>query len=187
MRIPKQWQPAAYSLLMLAIAACTSSEPVTDDGGGEPAAVASVDVSPPTPSIPVGSGAQFQATLRDAAGRVLSGRSVAWAVGNPAVAQITNAGYVTAMSPGTSYVIAGAEGRSDTALVTALASTPPPITVASVTMSVASLTLPVGQAQQLGVVVRDASGNVLTDRTVSWAVGNAGVASVSSSGLVSAL
>ena len=187
MRIPKQWQPAAFSLLVLTLAACTSSEPVTDDGGGEPAAVASVDVSPPTPSIPVGSGAQLQATLRDAAGRVLSGRTIAWAVGNPAVARINTSGYVTAMSPGTSYVIAGAEGRSDTALVTALASAPPPVTVASVTLSVASFTLPVGQAQQLGVVVRDASGNELTDRTVSWSAGNGSVASVSSSGLVSAL
>lgn len=186
MRIPKQWQSAAISFLVLAFLACAPGEPVSTDGDGQPGPVASVDVSPPSPSIPVGSGAQLQAVLRDAAGRILSGRTIAWSVGNPGVAQISTVGYVTAMAPGTSYVIAGAEGRADTALLTALASVPPPSGVASVTMSVTSLALSIGQTQQLSAIVRDGSGNILTDRTVSWSVGNPGVGSVSSSGLVSA-
>src|SRR4029079_19156756 len=50
-----------------------------------PAPVASVSVSLNAPSLTPGQTTQANATLRDAAGTVLSGRSVTWSTSNAAV------------------------------------------------------------------------------------------------------
>ena len=70
---------------------------------------------------------------------------------------------------------------SNVASGTTSASTAP---VASLTLSPASLTLGIGSTQQLSVALKDASGNTLTGRTVSWSSSNTAVASVSAVGLV---
>jgi hypothetical protein len=57
--------------------------------------------------------------------------------------------------------------------------------VATVTVSPASASIEVGQSTHLSAVLADASGNTLTGRSVAWASSNTGVATVSSSGLVS--
>ncbi len=62
---------------------------------------------------------------------------------------------------------------------------PPP--VASVTVSPAAASILLGQTVQLTAVVKDANGNVLTGRPVTWASSALGVASVSATGLVTAL
>src|SRR3990167_4867188 len=65
--------------------------------------------------------------------------------------------------------------------------TPPPVAVATVGVTPAGATLAVGEATQLTATTRDASGNALTGRSVAWTSGASGVASVSSSGLVTAV
>jgi hypothetical protein len=62
------------------------------------------------------------------------------------------------------------------------AATPAP--VASVTVTPGSASIASGNTVQLSAVTRDASGNVLTGRSVSWASSNTAVATISSSGLV---
>jgi uncharacterized protein YjdB len=59
--------------------------------------------------------------------------------------------------------------------------------VASVTVTSTSAGVSVGSTIQLNAVLRDADGNVLTGRTVTWASSALGVATVSASGLVTAL
>src|SRR5207249_3886647 len=58
------------------------------------------------------------------------------------------------------------------------------VSVASVAVSPASLTMSMGSTQQLSAVVKDANGNVLTGRTVTWTTSSSAVATVSASGLV---
>src|SRR5207245_10873817 len=70
---------------------------------------------------------------------------------------------------------------SNVASGTTSASTAP---VASVTLSPASASLAVGATQPETATLRDAAGNVLTGRSVSWESSNAAVASVNGSGLV---
>jgi uncharacterized protein YjdB len=62
--------------------------------------------------------------------------------------------------------------------------TPPPALPASVTVTPGSANVAVGQTVQLSATVRDAGGNVLNGQLITWSSGNANVATVSSSGLV---
>src|SRR2546427_260476 len=57
-------------------------------------------------------------------------------------------------------------------------------TVASVTVTPPAATVVVGGTVQLTATTKDANGSVLTGRVVTWASGNTGVATVSSTGLV---
>src|SRR3989441_524901 len=56
--------------------------------------------------------------------------------------------------------------------------------VASVTVSPPAATVAVGQTVQLTATPKDASGNPLTGRTITWASSNAALATVSATGLV---
>jgi alpha-tubulin suppressor-like RCC1 family protein len=61
---------------------------------------------------------------------------------------------------------------------------PPPPAVASVAVAPPASSLTVGDTMRLAATVKDASGNVLTDRVVTWASSNPAVATVSGTGLV---
>src|SRR6058998_1216517 len=71
--------------------------------------------------------------------------------------------------------------KSDTGNVTVTCAQP---AIASVVVSPASATVPVGQALQLTATPEDANGNPLSGRTVSWSSGSSAFATVSGSGLV---
>lgn len=64
---------------------------------------------------------------------------------------------------------------------------PAPATVATVDVSPASSTLAIGATAQLSATTRDAAGNTLSGRTVTWTSANSAVATVSGSGLVTAV
>src|SRR5690606_21766816 len=91
-------------------------------------------------------------------------------------------GLVTAIGPGTATITATSEGKSATAQVTVS-----PVPVASVSVSPSSFSLPVGDTRQLSVTLKDASGNTLTGRTVNWSSSATSVATVNSSGRVTAV
>ncbi len=98
------------------------------------ASVATVTVTPATVSLAVGSALQLSATLRDSAGNVLTGRSVTWSSANNAVATVSTAGLVTAISAGGPIAItATSEGRVGTATttVTPVVNVPATITINS--------------------------------------------------------
>lgn len=93
------------------------------------APVASVAVAPNAPTVLVGGTVALTATIKDAGGTPLSGRSVTWTTSAPAVATVDGNGLVTTISPGTATVTAVSEGKSGSAQVTALAP------IAAVTLS----------------------------------------------------
>lgn len=64
---------------------------------------------------------------------------------------------------------------------------PPPPAVSTVSLTPATATLAIGGNQALTASVRDASNAVLTDRTVTWQSSNEAVATVSGSGVVTAI
>ena len=145
------------------------------------APVASVTVSPAAAALLVGQTAQLTATPKDANGSPLSGRAVAWASSAPAVATISANGLVTGVAAGTATLTATCEGQNGTATVTVTI-----VPVASVTVSPAASSLLVGQTAQLAVTTKDSAGNVLSGRTLTWATSSATVATVSTTGLVTA-
>ena len=80
--------------------------------------VASVDVSPQSGSVSVGSSLQLQGTPRDQSGNAVSGRTIAWTSSNANVATISSAGLVTGVAPGGPVVMtATVEGVSGLAQI----------------------------------------------------------------------
>src|SRR5690348_12299678 len=143
------------------------------------APVASVTVSPSSASLFVGQALQLGATMTDSAGNVLSGRTVTWTSSNPSVATVNGSGLAGAVAVGSATITATSEGRTGTAVLT-VSNVP----VATVTVSPASASVLAGQTVQLAATTRDASGNVLTGRSIVWTSSNGSVATVSGSGLV---
>ena len=162
----------------------TSSTTITVNAPA-PVPVASVSVSPATASLQVGGTVQLAATTRDANNNVLTGRVVGWSSSNTGISTVSASGLVTAVGAGSATITALSETKTGTAAITVSAAAPVP--VASVSVSPATATLQVGETVQLSAVTRDANNNVLTGRVVSWTSSNTGVATVSSSGLVTAL
>ncbi len=144
--------------------------------------VASVTVSPTTAGIQVGATQQFTAVPKDAAGNTLTGRVVTWASSNTAIATVSSSGVVSGKAAGSATITATSETKSSTAAVTVTN-----VPVASVTVSPASASLLVGATQQFTAVTKDAAGNTLTGRTVTWASSNTAVAMVSGSGLATGM
>src|SRR5207302_6078782 len=141
--------------------------------------VASVAVSPASATMSMGATQQLSATPKDAAGNVLTGRVITWTSSNAAIATVSATGLVTGVAAGAVTITATSEGQSGTASVT-VANVP----VASVTVSPTTPNMYVGGTVQLTATLKDASGNVLTGRTVTWTTSNGAIATVSASGLV---
>ena len=147
-----------------------------------PELVASVSITPTSPSVIIGQTVQLTAIAKNAAGQVLNGRTVAWASGAPGLATVSSLGVVTGIAPGMAVIIATIDGTQGSALVTVR-----PVPVASVTISPASTGTTVGQTVTLSVTTRDAAGNVLTGRVVGWSSSDNSVATVSSAGVVTGI
>src|SRR5205809_1006815 len=141
--------------------------------------VASVTVTPPSASVQVGQTVQLTATPKDANGNTLPGRTVTWASTNTTVATVNGQGLVTARVAGGATITATSEGQSGTAAITVTAAP-----VATVTVSPAAAAVQPGQTVQLTATTKDANGNILTGRTVTWVSNNNPAGTVSSSGLV---
>lgn len=153
-----------------------------------PAAVDSVSVTPRSAALTTGGSVSISATVRDRQGNQLNGRSVTWLSSAPQVASIQASGAtvtVTAGAAGTATITATSEGRNATAQITV--SAPPPAPVATVTVSPATSTLAVGGTVSLAATTRDGSNNILTGRAVTWASLNPGIATVSTTCVVSAV
>jgi uncharacterized protein YjdB len=142
-------------------------------------AVGSVAVAPGPDTLVTGATLQLTATPMDAAGNALSGRVVTWRSSAPSVATVSATGLVTAVAAGATTITATAGGTIGTALITVS------VPVASVAVTPATANVNVGQTVQLTPTTRDAHGNVLTGRTITWATSDATVATVNSvTGLV---
>ena len=144
--------------------------------------VASVTVSPATASITVGATTQLTATPKDANGAALSGRVVTWATSNAAIATVSASGLVRGVAAGSATITAASEGKSGTAAMTVTN-----VPVASVTVTPAIASLVAGTTLQVTATPKDALGNPLSGRVVTWSSDALGVAAVSGSGLVSGL
>src|SRR5579859_4246865 len=144
--------------------------------------VASVQVAPATANLRVGTTALFVADRKDAAGNVLSGRTITWSSSTPSVASVSVDGLVNALGSGSATITATSEGQSGSSSVTVSV-----VPVASVSVTPSSANLRVGGSVQLTATAKDSAGNLLNGRAIAWSNSAPGVASVSASGAVSAL
>ncbi|MCC6243285.1 MAG: Ig domain-containing protein [Gemmatimonadaceae bacterium] len=145
-----------------------------------PVPVSSVLLAPTSLSLVVGTTGTLVATPRSAVGATLGGRAVTWTSSTPTVATVLN-GVVTAIAPGSTTVTATSEGIAATANVTV---TPVPVASISITPTLDSLV--VGTTRTLVATARDAAGNVLSGRAITWSSSAISVATVQS-GVVNAV
>jgi len=82
-----------------------------------PAPVASAGVSPATLSQIPGATQQLVATLKDASGNVLTGRTITWTSSNEAVATVSTGGLETAVAAGSATITAASGGITGTVSV----------------------------------------------------------------------
>ncbi|MGQ0538135.1 MAG: Ig-like domain-containing protein [Gemmatimonadaceae bacterium] len=139
-------------------------------------------VQPSAASVAVGGRDTLLAEVIDASGRIINGYTVTWSSASPSIATVNPSGVVTGVAIGSAAITASAAGLSGTAVVTVR-----PTPVATVTVTPATAHVSTGKSRQLTATLRDASGNVLTGRSVTWTSSNLLVATVSSSGLVTGL
>jgi uncharacterized protein YjdB len=140
--------------------------------------VTSVTVAPASNTVAVGASVQLTATVR-AGTTVLTDRVVGWTSSNDAVAVVSSTGRVTALKAGTVTITATSEGVSGTSSVAVGLASIETVSVAPATPNVIA-----GQTVQLTATAKDAAGNDLTGRTVTWASGNTLRATVNAQGLV---
>jgi len=143
-------------------------------------AVSSVVLLPDRVSTSIGTSTRLTATAYDAGQNVLPDRGFVWTTSDASVATVDN-GLVTTKAQGTATITATAEGKSDATVFTVL-----PGAVASVSITPTTITMVAGDKQTLVATAKDASGTVLTGRTVTWASANTQAVTVSSNGEITA-
>ena len=146
-----------------------------------PAPVASVSVAPSSQSVIAGNttASPFVATVRDGGGNVLTGRTVSWQSSDNSIATVDGSGNATGVSAGSVTITATSEGHSGTASLTVT-----PVAVASVDIAPPILVTTVGATTQFTATPRDAGGNALTGRVVTWRSSDETMATVDNTGLV---
>lgn len=158
-------------------------------GGGGGGGVASVSVSPSTGSIAVGATTTLAAAPLDASGNAVSGATVTWGTSDANIATVSTSGVVTGVGAGTATISATSGTVKGTATITV---TPAPVASVTLAASQTSLLAFVADSVHLGTAnvtatLKDAGGNVLTGRSVTWASSDTNVVQVSTSGVVQAI
>ncbi len=145
--------------------------------------VASVEITGVS-RLPAQQTVQLSASALEVNGRALF-RPIEWASSNPTVATVSNTGLVTtiAVAGGTTNITATADGRTATFAFTVLPLAP----VATITLTIGSGFLPTNVGVPVGVTLRDAAGGLLTGRTITYVSSNPATATVSATGVVTAL
>lgn len=142
---------------------------------------ASLTLSSETLNLNVGQRSRLQVTVRDADGGVISNAPVDWKSSNTAVATVDDDGLVQGVGTGSAKITATSGNVKDEATVNVS-----PVPANSVVVSPGEATLFVGETQTLEATVTDANGDPLTGRPISWSTNAPSVATVSSSGVVTA-
>jgi uncharacterized protein YjdB len=140
--------------------------------------VATVSVSLAS-SLIVGATTQATSTVKDANGRVLTGRAVTWSSDLPSVATVNAIGFVSAVSPGLANITATSEGQSGSAPIMVMAPS-----IASITVTLGSSTLATGSRTQAMATAKDANGNILAGKVLTLSSDNPSVATVTPQGVV---
>lgn len=148
-----------------------------------PTPVAAVAITPSGGAVAIGSTLQLNAVVVDGSGRTLNGRTVIWATGSPTAVAISATGLLSGLTVHSGVTItATVEGKIATAQFAVTAAV-----VASVQVTPASPTINAGTTLQLTATPRDAGGNILTGRTITWSTADPQIATVTAAGLVTGL
>jgi uncharacterized protein YjdB len=138
-----------------------------------------VVVAPNPSSVGLGQTNALSDTLKDAAGNVLTGHLVTWSTADRTIATVSNSGVVTGVAFGGPIAItATSGGQSGSTMLTV----GPP--VATIILEPASASIFFNQTLALSDTLKDANGNILIGREVTWTSSDTTVAGVTATGVV---
>jgi hypothetical protein len=143
-------------------------------------AINHIAVSPNQFTINTHSTRQVSATAFDVGNHQISGVTFTWSTKSGGViASVDPTGLVTGVGPGNDSVFASAQGIVGGGSVTVNQ-----VAAATVILVPASSTMPSNTTLQLSDTVKDAAGDTLLNRAITWKSSNNGIATVSATGLV---
>lgn len=145
-----------------------------------PVAVTGVTLAPATVTLGVGATQQLTPTVAPANA---TNKTVSYSSNNTGVATVNGSGLVTGVATGSATITVTTQDGAKTA-TTAITVSSSNVAVTSVSLSPTTATLAVGATQQLTATVLPSNA---TNKAVSYASNNTGVATVNSSGLVTAV
>lgn len=141
--------------------------------------VGSVTVNPASLSFGAfGDTATLQAAVKDSVGADMPAEPVSWTSSDESVATVTGAGLVTAIANGTATITATAGGVDATPVDVSVAQVVSSVVVTGGPVSLTSL----GETRDLTAEARDVNDNPIAGATITWASGDANVATVSTPG-----
>ena len=143
-------------------------------------AVTGVTLTPSTVTLSVGSTQQLTPTVTPANA---TNKTVSYSSNNTGVATVNSSGLVTAVASGSATITVTTQDGAKTA-VSAITVNNSNVAVTSVSLSPSTASLTVGGTQQLTPTVLPSNA---TNKSVSYSSNNTGVATVNSSGLVTAV
>ena len=182
-RMSRQRIFAAAVGLCVALGIHACGEGTTDPPPPPPAPprATTVTVTPATAELTaLGATAQFTAEVRDQRGQPMAGAAVAWSSSDSTVATVDNAGLVTAAGNGQATLTATSGQASSGAQITVEQS------VASVEVTPPADTLVSRDTLRVIASAVDANGHAVADADFEWSSSDTLVASVDSTGLVTA-
>ena len=146
-----------------------------------PVLVSSITVSPSTVSMAIARTQQISATIipSNAANNTLS-----WSSSNTGVATVSNSGLITSVSVGSATITVQATDGSNVYNTVSVSVSANPILITGITLIPSSATLDPGATTQLSAAIVPSNA---TNKTLTWSSSNTAIATVNSSGLVSAI
>ncbi len=145
--------------------------------------LSSIEISPTSPSINMGSTVQLSATCKDQYNNVMICPTLHWWSYHTAQATVDyNSGLVTGISPGTADIVAFLDQITSNQSHIAVTTQTPILTM--ITIAPTSQSINIGQAVQLSVTCKDQNNNVMTCPTMTWISSDTSKATVNSSGIV---
>lgn len=149
-----------------------------------PEKVSTVTVTPTTQTLRRGNTLQMSAVGKNNQGVVINGITFQWASSNSSLASVNSSGRVLALAPGSVTISATSDGQIGNSLITI---TEVPIGSCTLTPATQKITV-TGQAAP-ALVLKDTAGNVLsqTGRAITWSSDNNLVATVSATGVITAV
>jgi uncharacterized protein YjdB len=147
-----------------------------------PGPPAFVVVRPGTENLAIGQTMQFVDTVTDANGHVLSGQTVVWGSANTAIATISGTGMLTAVAVGQDTIEAVVGGITGQAVLTVVAAA-----LDHIAVTPNPAIVQVNQTTALTATAEDAHNTALSGYAFIWTTKAAGIATVSSSGVVTGI